>query len=273
MLANRSSGSWVTDDELVTGEAVALDLPPASIGPRLVSGAIDLIIGYAVLFGLFVVIGSTLFVAEIDAALAAAISLLVTLVALLGVPVAFETLSKGRTPGKFVMGLRTVRDDAGPITFRHALARGLVGVVEIYMFQGVPAVLSAMITGKGKRIGDIAAGTYVIRERVSAVLPPPIPMPPPLRAWAEQADIRALPDGLCATVRSFLTTAHQLTPAARDQIGRQLHADVMTYVAPAPPAGAPVEAVLAAVIADRRRRDLIRLARDASLRQRILPPA
>ena len=83
-----------------------------------------------------------------------------------------------------LVGLRTVRDDAGPITFRHAMARGLVGVVEIYLFQGIPALIAALVTLKSKRLGDIAAGTYVIRERVAVRIPPPVAMPRELAAWA-----------------------------------------------------------------------------------------
>lgn len=276
MVTNRSAGSWVSDDELVTGEAVALELPPASLGPRILSGLIDLVIAFVLLIAMAVAWSamlSSLGEDFVDPALQAAVGLIAGVLVILGVPVAMETLTRGKTIGKLALGLRAVRDDAGPITFRHALARGMVGIVEIYAFQGVPAVISALVSSKGKRLGDIAAGTYVIRDRVSTVLAPPIPMPAPLEAWARGADIGALPDGLATTVRSFLTTAHNLTPAARYDISMRLFAEVMTYVAPQPPLGAPFEAVLAAVIADRRRRDLLRLSRDHSLRARLFPPS
>ena len=71
----------------------------------------------------------------------------------------------GRTIGKFVLGTRTVRDDAGPISFHHAFVRHLVAVVEIWVFSGVPALVSALVSPKGKRLGDYAAGTYVVRDR------------------------------------------------------------------------------------------------------------
>jgi hypothetical protein len=173
--------------------------------------------------------------------------------------------------GKFATGLRTVRDDAGPIGFRQALTRELVGFVEIWVFLGVPALISGLVSSKGKRLGDHAAGTYVVRERVHLTLPPPPMMPPNLAAWAAGADIAQLPDGTAMAVRQFLMRAPLLSPQSRATLGVQLYDEVVTYLAPQPPSGTHPELVLAAVIADRRRRDTIRLQRDAALRSRLIP--
>ena len=62
-----------------------------------------------------------------------------------GLPVHVETLTRGKSLGRLVCGLRTVRDDAGPITFQHAFVRALIGFVEIYVFTGVPAFFSALM--------------------------------------------------------------------------------------------------------------------------------
>ena len=166
----------VTEDDLVTGEAVALDLPPASVGLRILSGTLDyLIVGFLVFTVTF---GAVALVQRLDAALQTAIVLLVSIAALVGYPVTIETLTRGRSVGKLAAGLRTVRDDAGPITFRHALARGLIWVVEVYLLWGIPAVISCVVTARAKCIGDIAAGTYVVRDRVRASLAPPVPDAP-----------------------------------------------------------------------------------------------
>lgn len=268
----QATTTWVSTDELVTGEAVTLDLPPASIGPRILSGLIDLVTAGLALIALFYVgTAATRFIERyLDEALVRALVLVMVMLVLLGIPVATETLTRGKTLGKLVMGLRTVRDDAGPITFRHAMARGLVGVVEIYLFQGVPALITAVVSQKGKRLGDLAAGTYVIRERIKLKIPQPVEMPVRLEAWARTADLGALPDGLAATVRTFLGRASNLTPQARATLGQSLLAEVLPYVAPMPPQGTPVEVILAAVIAERRQRDLDRLERDDRLRRSVL---
>ena len=50
--------------------------------------------------------------------------------------------------------------------------RALIGFVEIYVFTGVPAFFSALMSSRGKRLGDYAAGTYVVRDRVRLRLSP-----------------------------------------------------------------------------------------------------
>jgi uncharacterized RDD family membrane protein YckC len=260
----------VGDDDFVTGEAVALDLPPASIGSRMLSGFLDYLIVWVVTFTL-VSAGAALS-RQLDDALIAATLLVCFLVAWLVYPVTIETLTRGRSLGKMAAGLRTVRDDAGPITFRHAFARGLLGVVEVYMFWGVPAVIASILSSKGKRLGDMVAGTYVVRDRVTAQLPPPVPMPPQLASWAMSADITQLPDDLAMAVRTFLPAAATMTLPAREEMGRKLLAEMSRYVSPPPPPGNHPEYVLAAIIADRRRRDTVRLARDTALRQRLTGP-
>jgi uncharacterized RDD family membrane protein YckC len=264
-----SSTVGVGVDDLVTGEAVALELPAAGIALRALSGFLDVLIaGMALTVGQMVA-GLMIQNAD-DAIIGVTMTVLVALV-LVVLPTTMETLTRGRTLGKLATGLRTVRDDAGPIGFRHALTRALVGVVEIWSMLGVPALVCALVSGKGKRLGDYAAGTYVVRERVHLTLPPPPMMPPHLAAWATGADIARLPDGLAMAVRQFLMRAPLLSPQSRATLGVQLHDEVVTHVAPAPPAGTHPELVLAAVIADRRRRDWIRLQRDAALRSRLIP--
>jgi uncharacterized RDD family membrane protein YckC len=264
-----SSTVGVGVDDLVTGEAVALELPAAGIAIRALSGFVDIVIAVIALFaGLFGVIAMTM---NADAAIfGAAMTVLVALVTV-GLPTTMETLTRGRSVGKIATGLRTVRDDAGPIGFRHSLTRALVGFVEIWVMSGVPALVSGLVSNKCKRLGDYAAGTYVVRERVHLTLPPPPMMPPHLAAWAAGADIARLPDGLAMAVRQFLMRAPLLSPQSRATLGVQLCDEVVTYVAPQPPVGIHPEVVLAAVIADRRRRDSIRLQRDGELRRRLIP--
>ena len=264
-----SSTVGVGVDDLITGEAVALELPAAGIGIRALSGFLDLLIaGMALWIGLFV----TMLITQNadDAIIGVAMTVLLVLVSVV-LPTTLETLTRGRSVGKFATGLRTVRDDAGPIGFRHALTRALVGFVELWALIGVPALVSGLVSSKGKRLGDYAAGTYVVRERIHITLPPPPMMPPHLAAWAAGADIARLPDGLAMAVRQFLMRAPLLSPQSRATLGVQLHEEVTAYLAPLPPAGTHPELVLAAVIADRRRRDWIRLQRDAALRRRLIP--
>ena len=257
----------LTTDDLVTGEAVALDLPPASVGPRIASGLIDILVTVALLVAL--ILGLVIAALQADEALIAVAGLASIIVSLIVFPTAIETLTRGKSLGKLALGLRTVRDDAGPISFHHAFVRALIGVVEIYAFFGAPAFFSALLSARGKRLGDYAAGTYVVRDRVRLSLPRPAAMPPPLSAWASQADMAALPTGLALAVRQFLGRLPEIDPASRAAIGDRLATAVSQYVAPPPPPGTPPEAYLAAVVVARRDRDAARLAREADLRRRL----
>lgn len=253
-------------NDQVSGEAVALDLPAASYGRRLLGGLIDLVLGYAV-FVLLVYLSFKL--AGDDALLGACVTLSFVL-AWAGLPTTLETTTRGKTVGHWVLGMRTVRDDAGPIRFRHALTRAMLGVIEIYMFFGVPALICAAVNRKNRRFGDLVAGTYVISERFTIDLPDPVPMPAPLAPWAATADIASLPDAIALSLRQFLIQREGYTPAARAALAQRLTFVIAPYIAPAPPPGAPAEDILAAVMAARRSRDTARLARDDRLRDRLL---
>ncbi|WP_426562303.1 RDD family protein [Angustibacter sp. McL0619] len=254
-------------DAMVTGDAVLLDVRPASFASRAVSGSIDLGTEVLVLLGLFVVM--TQLVAGLDGAAAAALTLVVLIAVAVGVPVTIETLTRGRTLGKLIMGMRAVRDDGGPIRFRHALVRGLVGFVEIWVLWGVPALISSLVSPDGKRLGDLAAGTYVVRERPSRQVSVMATMPPQLAGWARHADIGRLPDGLALAVRQFLSRANGMHLAARADMAHSLADAVCEHVSPQPPPGTHPELVLAAVLAERRNRDVVRLAREQQQRYRL----
>lgn len=265
-----SSTVGVGADDLVTGEAVALELPAAGIAVHALSGILDVSLAVvALVIGVFAV---QILTQGADAAVASVATTVLLVLVFVVLPTTMETLTRGRSVGKLATGLRTVRDDAGPIRFRQALTRALVGFVEIWILLGVPALISGLVSGKGKRLGDHAAGTYVVRERVHLSLPPPPMMPPHLAAWAAGADIAPLPDDTAMAVRQFLMRAPLLSPPSRATLGAQLYDEVIAYLAPHPPSGTHPELVLAAVMADRRRRDGLRLQRDADLRSRLIPP-
>jgi len=252
--------------QLVTGDAVQLDLRPAAFASRAVSGALDVLVQIGLLIGLLWLsdrLGSSL-----DAAARAALALVITVFVLVGVPMLTETLTRGRTLGKLVMGLRTVRDDGGPIRLRHALVRALLEVVDVVPF-GAPALICSLASPLGKRLGDVLAGTYVVRERGTVRAAPMAQLPPQLRGWAGTADIVRLPDGLALSVRQFLARAQTLHPQARTTLGLQLAQAVAPHVAPPPPAGTHPETFLAAVLAERRERDTRRLARELAGRRRL----
>jgi uncharacterized RDD family membrane protein YckC len=245
--------------QVVTGEAVALELRPASFATRCLALMLDLLVLLVAGIAVGVLLGYT--IPEVDEAAGAAIGLTAVVAVLVGLPVAVETVTRGRSVGKLAAGLRVVRDDGGPIRLRHALVRALLAVVEIILSFGSIALIASLTNVRGKRLGDLLAGTFVIRERGGAVQPPLPPMPQELVAWAQQADLAAVPDGLAIAVRRFLDGAAGLHPGARSQLGTDLARQVGGFVAPPPPPWATPERFLVAVLHERRRRDAARLTR------------
>jgi uncharacterized RDD family membrane protein YckC len=250
--------------DLVTGEAVILDLRPASFVTRALALALDLLVQVAVAVLLLVLLSSG--IAGMDSAAGSALGLVAAIIVLVGFPITVETLSRGRSLGKLAAGLRVVRDDGGPVRARQALIRGLLSIIEIYWSFGSLALITSLLNRRGKRIGDLLAGTYVIRERTPRELPSPVRMPPHLHPWATSSDLGRLPDRLTLAVRQFLSRASGLTPASRERLGRVLAEQVSQYVAPPPPNGTYPEDFLHAVLAERRDRDYARLIREARLR-------
>ena len=243
-------------ETVVTGDAVVLDVQVAQLPVRAVGALIDIgivVVGYLVGVMLWAAT-----VTQFDEALSVAILVIFTVLAIVGYPVILETATRGRSVGKIVMGLRVVSDDGGPERFRQALFRSLAGFVEIWTFLGGPAVICSLASAKGKRIGDLFAGTVVISERGPKLAPPPV-MPPALAWWASSLELSGLGPEQAAMARQFLGRAAQLDPAVRDEMACRIAADVATRISPPPPPGVPPQYVLAAVLAERHRRELARL--------------
>jgi uncharacterized RDD family membrane protein YckC len=243
-------------EPVVTGDAVVLDVQIAQLPVRALAAMIDLIVVF-----LAYVIGVLLWattLGQFDDALSAAILIIFTVLTLVGYPVIFETATRGRSLGKMALGLRVVSEDGGPERFRQALFRALAGFIEIWTLVGGPAVICSLLSPKGKRIGDIFAGTVVISERAPKLSPPP-PMPPQLAWWASSLQLSGLRPEQAERARQFLSRAAQLDPAIRDQIAYRITAEVVAQISPPPPAGVPPQMVLAAVLAERHRRELARL--------------
>jgi uncharacterized RDD family membrane protein YckC len=261
--------------ELVTGEAVALDIRVARLASRGLALFVDVLAQLFVLYIGGIALGMIAGVA--DPAVTISLALIVIVGVLVGYPAIVETLTRGRTLGKVALGLRVVADDGGPERFRQALVRALAGFVEFWLLFGSPALIASLLNPQGKRLGDIFAGTIVIQERVpvNVFLGPVAIMPAPLAPWAASLELSMLPDDVALAARQYLTRFWELAPKVRDEMGRRLIGEVLRYVSPPPPSGPRPEIVLSAVLAERRHREERRLAelaaRRASIARRGMP--
>jgi uncharacterized RDD family membrane protein YckC len=243
--------------EIVTGEAVPLELPAAAFPSRIAALLIDMAAQIVLFLLVFVPIVAT---TSGNASYAAAVFVASYVVVFVGYPATFETLSRGKTLGKLALGLRVVGDDGSPVRFRQALVRALVGLFEIWSVALAPvALISSLVSARGKRVGDIFAGTYVISERVPAartLQPVFTVVPPPLAGWAQSLHVDGLSAQAAEAAASYLRRFAELTPSARETLGHRLASMVAAQVSPPPPAGTPPAAYLSAVLAVRRQKDL-----------------
>ncbi|WP_354640834.1 RDD family protein [Kitasatospora camelliae] len=250
--------------DLVTGEAVVLGLREAKLPSRALARALDAVVQ---LIGFLVtVLLVEVATPDLDSAASDAVALGVLVFYLVVLPVLVETLSKGRSLGKLAFGLRVVRTDGGPARFRHALVRGLVAVVEFGM-GAAPAIITSLVSPRGRRLGDVFAGTVVIRERLPRAARqhgelPPVP-PELLHALGGDLaalDFSAVPDGLWLASRQFLGRLDQLDPAVAFGMAQRMVADLAAHTGRPAPYGLAPTAYLAAVLAERQRREWARAA-------------
>ncbi len=270
-------------EEIVTGDAVVLDLPCARFPTRMLARLIDMAVQVPLL--ITVVLLAVALSTGRDSAWGASLLAGGAVLVIVGYPLIFETLSRGRTLGKLALGLRVVGDDGSPERFRQALVRALAGAVECWALLGVPALIASLFSARGRRLGDIFAGTFALRERAprpaAAAFPAPAfpadpappfpadpaaaapfpapggivpPVTPVLTAWAASLDLSALPDYLAAAAASYLTRYGEFHDRPRQQLGSRLAADIAARVSPPPPPGLPPVYYLGVVLAEHRRR-------------------
>lgn len=212
---------------VVTPEAVPLEFEAANVGSRGVAFLLDalLLFGVASLLN----VGVALVVSRAGRGLPGWVVVTVVLVLnflwFFGYPIALETLWRGRTLGKAAMGLRVVTLEGAPVGFRHAAIRAALGLVDFWITLGAGAVVSALVTRRHQRLGDLVAGTIVLRERTGAGGTPSaarFEVPSGAESYAATLD----PSGLRAddydTLRTFLLRAATLPDDVRRDLAARL---------------------------------------------------
>jgi uncharacterized RDD family membrane protein YckC len=269
-----------SDEPIVNGEAVEVDVRPARVGSRGLALIID--IAVQILFVLLMImvigIGASLLPASVaDGAFMQAAFTLTVIMVFIAYPTIAETLTNGRSPGKRALGLRVVRIDGGPIRLRHALTRTLVGAAVEWPGLLLPpltwavALTTMIFSAQGRRLGDQAAGTFVIHERSPAPWGWVPAMPPQLAGWAAELDLSGLDDELALAARHYLARSGQIRQPQHDRFAHSLAQEIAAKISQPPPPGTPAWMFLSAVLAERRRRADSRAHTSRALTQRIWP--
>lgn len=238
---------------IVTPEGVVLDLETAGIASRGLARTLDAAIQGLILLVLVLVAGLLL---GASGALATVLLLAGIALVLLGYPALTEIAMRGRSPGKAVFGLRVVTVEGAPAAPRHAFIRSALGLVDFLLPPGgLLAVLVALPSPRNQRLGDLVAGTMVLRERTAAAPPAAVWFNPPpgLEAYASSIDVSGVTDGQLALVRSFLLRASHLSPEARQALALRMASPLAAALGQPPPGVLP-EPFLVCVVAAHQRR-------------------
>ncbi len=234
---------------IVTPEAVLLEFAEAGLGSRSLAFLVDLAVRAALLWLVFLTLAAA--GSAISETAAVVVTIAAVFSALLVYPAVCETIWNGRTPGKMVMGLRVITVEGAPVRFRHAAIRSALGLVDFLLGVGAIAIVTALATRQSQRLGDLAAGTIVIRERQVQGDSRPVAFGPPpgWEAYTAALDVSNLRDDAYVLVRSFLLRVHELDAPARRARAADLAALVAAAIDVAFPAGTDPEAFLVAVVA------------------------
>ena len=217
-----------------TGEAVSIRYELAGLGSRFLAVAIDTVAQLVILIVLLIAaalasgaIGHVLRHSANLTAWITAAAVFVTFLVLIGWFIIFEIWWSGRTPGKRALGLRVVRDGGFPIDAGASVIRNLVRIVELVFGFYTLSAISALISKENKRLGDLAAGTIVVRDRIDAM--------PDLDAYLERPARAAtgLQEADRVLIERFLARRESLETDARWALAARIAAQVRpTLVAP-----------------------------------------
>lgn len=204
--------------QIATPEGVALELTLAGLASRAMAGIIDfmLITGTWIL-GFLALAAALIGISDL---LATAVAITLLLVLALLVPAGFEVLMGGQTPGKRTVGLRTVTLTGQPVGWGPALLRNLFRLIDFLPVAYGVGLVAVATTELNQRMGDVIAGTIVIRDReltgtlayLSSVT---LPMENP---W----DVTRVSDEEIAVVRRYFERRPHMTETTRQRLAAKL---------------------------------------------------
>jgi uncharacterized RDD family membrane protein YckC len=213
-----------------TPEQIALEFPLAGVGSRTLAMVIDtsiqaafaivvLIVGGLLGLGLGSVVQWTTGAGASSVGLwVIAFVILLLFSAWYGYFALFEIIWRGQTPGKRALGLRVISVSGRPITPLQAILRNLLRIVDQLPALYAIGIISVLVSARNQRLGDIAAGTVVVREQATQALQVPA------QETAVQDRLRAnrLTDQELALIERFLQRRHELDAEVRGRTALQI---------------------------------------------------
>ncbi len=209
---------------MATPEGVTLEATLAGVGSRFAAALIDQLLRWAVLLAILIVVSIVGTGVDVSAGVLLAGLFVGLFLVQFAYDVLFETMASGRTPGKRWTGLRVVRVGGGPVGFTASAIRNLLRIVDALPAFYVVGIIAVMFTRNNQRLGDLAAGTLVVRERSQVRRLPHAAPAPSAQVLGDMAlwDTSAVSAEEMATVRRFLERRPTLTPESRDRLAMEM---------------------------------------------------
>ena len=206
---------------IVTPEAVAVRVDIAELGSRVGAAVIDVLILGAVLLAIQVLVGvaGILGLLGLAGGLGAAFYVGFLLLLVFGYHPFFEEIWNGLTPGKRAFGLRVIETDGQPVGLGPVLLRNFFRPIDIAVVA--IGLFLILFTRRRQRLGDLVAGTIVVRQPKMAQ-PSPVALGIRPDADLPPLDTTLLTEEEYGLIRSFLERRWQLDPGARMALGNQL---------------------------------------------------
>ena len=227
-----------SQERTVTPEAVTINVDVAGLGSRMIALLVDSLIQLAIVVPILIGVGT----GDVSDMVEIVVIYAVLFLIVWAYYPLFEFFWQGRTPGKRAQRLRVVRTDGQPAGGAAILVRNLIRTVDVLLLPFL-AVISMLVTARAQRLGDLAAGTMVVREG-RLVAPETI-----AQSWGSghpAVDATGLSEREYDVIRSFLSRRVSLDPAARQRLAGQLAASLSGRVGSVPD-GLSDEAMLEAV--------------------------
>jgi uncharacterized RDD family membrane protein YckC len=228
-----------------TPEGIELEHTLAGLGSRFIAEGVDIVVR-------LIVLGALILVLRLIGASSAALVIALILggfLALFAYDVAFEVWGGGRTPGKRWSGLRVLMASGQPVSLGPSAVRNLLRIVDEWATALIAGIVSILLSGRNQRLGDLAAGTIVVRERHARATAPLTEVPPVPSALEPGLDVTAVSASELGAIRDFLVRRERLTPDARARVARMLADGIRGSVGGLPPGGLEAERLLEAIVA------------------------
>lgn len=232
---------------IATPEGVTLELLLAGLGSRFVARMLDTLIQGSFVF----VLVFARFVTNVESGVVQAVVIVAVFLVVFAYDIPFELLNGGRTIGKMAAGIRVVGVSGEPVSFLASAIRNIVRIADFLPFSYVAGSITMVATRRHQRLGDLAAGTVVVRDRF-----PGVAAGPPLTVPADAVlhwDVSAIDAGDVAAIRHFLDRRLALPWPVRSYFAGALAARVAPQVAGVP-YGAHPEYVLEGVVVAKQHR-------------------